>query len=436
MSIIEKKNKSNENEKKKEEESMISLFYSFKKNITSQDPFYPLNNLLLKNNIYGWQSSRFCTYPQEIVVEFHSYVNIKLINLLIHEKKIPTLIEIVNCIPKNIENDSNMERSNIYYINKNLGSIKLSPNTETNYKARELRKIHVNIFTKRLKFIIHKNYSNNFNIFCQVGIISMNFYGYIVEQENNNNKKDKLNYSELNLEEDIDDLDDNIILEKMDDDTKEKLKQLMMELNEKKEMEEYEECIMIKNKIDQLKKISFKIYNLENYKNQFSAMNDFDNSQKIKNEIEILRKRINSNSDENNNYNNKKFNTINTELLIHNNYNFYGKRDEEESFMRKMKDNNNKINNSLKLSQSQHEIFNISENKYDDIVLPTIQKKINTNLNSININNNSSNSFDNNNNNSNNSFGAIDSFKDKNEKFNLKDIPPPEDISEEMQKKI
>ena len=249
-------------------------------------------------------------------------------------------------------------------------------------------------------------------------------------------KKDKLNYSELNLEEDIDDLDDNIILEKMDDDTKEKLKQLMMELNEKKEMEEYEECKMIKNKIDQLKKISFKIYNLENYKNQFSAMNDFDNSQKIKNEIEILRKRINSNSDENNNYNNKKFNTINTELLIHNNYNFYGKRDEEEIFMRKMKDNNNKINNSLKLSQSQHEIFNISENKYDDIVLPTIQKKINTNLSSININNNSSNSFDNNNNNSNNSFGAIDSFKDKNEKFNLKDIPPPEDISEEMQKKF
>ena len=434
MSIIEKKNKSNENEKKSKEDSMISLLYSFKKNITSQDPFYPLNNLLIKNNIYGWQSARFCTYPQEIVVEFHSYVNIKLINILIHEKKIPTLIEFVNCIPKNIENDSNTGRSSVYYINKSLGCIKLSPNTETNYKARELRKIHVNIFTKRLKLILHKNYANNFNIFCQVGIISMNFLGYIIEQEENkDNKKDKLNYSELNLEEDIDEFDDNLVLENMDEDSREKLKQLMIELNEKKEMEEYEECKIIKNKIDQLKKLSFKIYHLENYKNQFSARNDFDNSQKLKNDIDILRKRINNNFDTNNNINNSKFNTINTDLLIHNNYN-YNKRDEEDIFKRKMKNNNIKNNNSLKLSQSQPDIFNISENKYDDIVLPTIQKKINTNLSSININNNSSNSFENYN--SNNSFAAIDSFKDKNEKFNLKDIPPPEDISDDIKNKF
>ena len=431
MSIIEKKNKSNENEKKSKEDSMISLLYSFKKNITSQDPFYPLNNLLIKNNMYGWQSARFCTYPQEIVVEFHSYVNIKLINILIHEKKIPTLIEFVNCIPKTMENDSNTGRSNVYYINKSLGCIKLSSNTETNYKARELRKIHVNIFTKRLKLILHKNYANNFNIFCQVGIISINFLGYIIEQEENkDNKKDKLNFSELNLEEDIDDLDDNLVLENMDEDSREKLKQLMIELNEKKEMEEYEECKIIKNKIDQLKKLSFKIYHLENYKNQFSARNDFNNSQKIKNDIEILKKRIYNNFDANN-INNNKFNTINTDLLINNNYNFYNKSNEEEIFMRKMKNNNIKNNNSLKLSQSQPDIFNISENKYDDIVLPTIQKKINTNLSSININNNSSNSFENYN--SNNSFAAVD---DKNENFNLKDIPPPEDISEDVKNKF
>ena len=47
MSLLnEAKKISNENEKSSREDQMISLLYSFKKNITSQDPFYPLNNLL------------------------------------------------------------------------------------------------------------------------------------------------------------------------------------------------------------------------------------------------------------------------------------------------------------------------------------------------------------------------------------------------------
>ena len=96
--------------------------------------------------------------------------------------------------------------------------------------------------------------------------------------------------------------------------------------------------------------------------------------------------------------------------------------------------NNNIKNNKLKLSQSQPEIFNISENKHDDIVLPVIQKKMNTNLSTININNNSSNSFEINN--TNNSSGVLDSFREKNENFNLKDLPPPENINEENKVKF
>ena len=96
------KSLNNENQEIKKEESMVSLLYSFKRNITSQDPFYPLNNLLLYNNKYGWQSSRFCSYPQEIIIEFHSRVNIKQINILIHEKKIPSIIEFVNCFEQKI----------------------------------------------------------------------------------------------------------------------------------------------------------------------------------------------------------------------------------------------------------------------------------------------------------------------------------------------
>ena len=102
-----------------------------------------------------------------------------------------------------------------------------------------------------------------------------------------------------------------------------------------------------------------------------------------------------------------------------------------------MNRNNYNYNHSIKLSQSQMDMMNISENNYDnydDVVLPTIQKKINSNLSTINLINNSSNSFENIN--SNNSIGNIESFKDKNEKFNLKDLPPPENITEETKNKF
>ena len=437
--MSDEKSKKSEKEKNIKDEPLMTLLYSFKKDITSQDPFYPLNNLITRNNIYGWQSSRFCSYPQEIVVDFLSYVNIKQINLLIHEKKIPTVIEFVNCLPKimNLNNSNTEKNSNIYYKNKNIGFIRLSPNTESNYKSREFRKIHINIFTKRLKLILHKNYTNAYNLFSQVGIISMNFLGYILPEEKSE-EIEKLNFSEIMLEEDIDDIDEHLIYDKMDENTKEKMKQLLEELEEQKKREEYEECKNIKNKIDQLKKISFKIYQLENYKNQFSEKNDFDNSQKVKNQIEKLKQKINNEfNNENNNINiinstANKFNTINTDIIIQNNNNYNNEENIFSHRIKRYKNANN--NNNLKLSQSQQDLSNISENKHDDVVLPTIQKKINTNLSTINLNNNSSNSFEFNN--SNNSIAVLESFREKNEKINLKDIPPPEDLTEEMKTKF
>ena len=451
--MSKEKNEQKENEKN---EPMINLLYTFKKNITSQDPFYPLNNLTTRNVLYGWQSSRFCTYPQVLIVEFYSYVNIKQINILLHEKKIPTMIEFVNCLPKNISalkaespRNNNTNKSNdLYYTNKKIGFIRLSPNIESNYKSRELRKIHVDIYTKRLKLIIHKNYSNSYNIFCQVGIISLNFLGYILPEETNE-ENNKLNYSELYLEEDIDDIDDNILIQKMDEDAKIKLQQLLNELQEKKNNEEYDKCIVIQNKIDQLKKISFKIYQLENYKNQCSLNNDFEKSIKIKNNIDILKQKLNNEFDIENNNNNSnnnnsinKFNTINHDLVLqtnsnnnNNNTNNYYYNNEENMFSRRIKKNNDIKNvNNLKLSKSQPDLFNSSENKHDDIVLPAIQRKMNANLSTINVNNNSSNSFEINN--SNNSSAVLDLIRDKNENINLKDLPPPEEITDKMKTKF
>jgi hypothetical protein len=106
-------------------------------------------------------------------------------------------------------------------------------------------------------------------------------------------------------------------------------------------------------------------------------------------------------SDDNNNENQKSENKDisggnNNDLTVNNN--------EEENKQNKI--NKLKITKKLKISRTQQDIFNLSGKKNDDIILPTLQKKINSDLKSIsNIN---SNSFDNNN--TINSSGHFDSI--------------------------
>ena len=68
---------------------------------SSQDPSHPINSLQHNQNLKtneGWVSNRYCTYPQEIMIKFPTEVNIRQINILINESKIPKKIELINCI--------------------------------------------------------------------------------------------------------------------------------------------------------------------------------------------------------------------------------------------------------------------------------------------------------------------------------------------------
>lgn len=438
-----KNNISNENKSKNIEDlkkKTVPLLYYFKNNTTSQDPLYPLNNLLNKNNKVGWLSNRFCTYPQEIIVEFHSYVNIKQINILINETKIPIMIEFINCIyiPNNSkEKGINSKRNNkINYEYKNIGFIKLSSNIETNYKARELRKVYVNILTKRIKLLIHRNYPNSINTFCQVGIISLNFYGYILNNskftENDINKD--LNY--LYLDEEIDGIDDSFFKDKMDKKSEEKLKELLEEMEKKKKCEEYDNCKIIKNEIDQLKKLTFKIYNLEVYKKECVERNDFDNAKKIKKDLDIFKKILNgylnkTKTNENSTTRNdgiiNNLSTNDEEKIVIKSYNNINRNSSFNYSENNIKNAKLQLTKRYKASKSQQDISYNNDLNYDNIILPTLQKKMNNNLNNISAIN-QSNSFDYNN--SINTSGHFDSFNGMNENEQI-EKEPLEDLSPE-----
>lgn len=133
---------------------------------SSEDTDYPVSELLLQSpNAKGWQTKRFCQYPQTIVYELVEPTVVKQISILSHQSKIATKIVIHSRL------DSEKEWTR-------LGYLSLESNVNSNYQARELKTVNVHDKASLyLRFSFEANYVNNHNIFNQVGVISLCVFG-------------------------------------------------------------------------------------------------------------------------------------------------------------------------------------------------------------------------------------------------------------------
>ena len=421
-----------------------SLDYNFI-SFSSQDPKHHVNSI--KSNLTGqlgegWLSNRYCAYPQEILIKFPTEVNIRQLNILINESKIPKKIELINCIPvgkKNkilINGDKNIKLIPSEFMYENIGYINFSSNAENKYKLRELRKIYINVNSEYLKFRIYQNHNNDLNIFCQVGIIALNICGQKLERKQKKRKISPLN--ERNKTNNSDDetlfdicfsgegLDEKVIEEKLDKKTNEKIEELTKEMDLKKKNEMYDECKFIKDKIDKIKKISLKLYVLEEEKKESANKNDFDRAQEIKTNIQKIGKLLQFYSSDAYQYNEKKQKEDNKPKAENpkNNKNNAKKNNIISTNYKKIEDiknNNNKKTEKLNVSQShqQQELIIDDILDYDDIIVPSLQNKLKGNNISVNqsLLNNAGNSFD--------------SFENSNSKeFDQQEVRPLEELSD------
>ena len=422
-----------------------SLDYNFI-SFSSQDPKHHGNSI--KSNLTGqlgegWLSNRYCAYPQEILIKFPTEVNIRQLNILINESKIPKKIELINCIPvgkKNkilINGDKNIKLIPSEFMYENIGYINFSSNAENKYKLRELRKIYINVNSEYLKFRIYQNHNNDLNIFCQVGIIALNICGQKLERKQKKRKISPLN--ERNKTNNSDDetlfdicfsgegLDEKVIEEKLDKKTNEKIEELTKEMDLKKKNEMYDECKFIRDKIDKIKKISLKLYVLEEEKKESANKNDFDRAQEIKTNIQKIGKLLQFYSSDAYQYNEKKQKEDNKPKAENpkNNKNNAKKNNIISTNYKKIEDiknnNNNKKTEKLNVSQShqQQELIIDDILDYDDIIVPSLQNKLKGNNISVNqsLLNNAGNSFD--------------SFENSNSKeFDQQEVRPLEELSD------
>uniref|UniRef100_A0A8C1VM99 Centrosomal protein 104 n=1 Tax=Cyprinus carpio TaxID=7962 RepID=A0A8C1VM99_CYPCA len=99
--------------------------------------------------VSGWRSTRFCPFPQEIILQLVERCRIWKLQLLAHQYLIPSKIK--------------------FHIGDRLPeSISLSDNEKTGFRARELKSVHVDAVGSYLKFTFHRNHVNQYNSYNQV----------------------------------------------------------------------------------------------------------------------------------------------------------------------------------------------------------------------------------------------------------------------------
>jgi len=219
---------------------------------------------------------RFCTYPQEILLQFISPICLKQINILSHEKRISSLVEFYCYYPQDTT-EVHPNYKSLFF--EKLGYIRMDNNSKTNYKAREFRRVYVETNCYYLKIVFHKNYVNKFNIFNQVSIINLEFMGSPIYIQAN----DLILFEQLNLE--IKDYE-------IDDITQEKIKIMKNLLEENIKNEDFDEAKKIKANIDKIKLFGKKLLDLENQKKKLLSLEDFESAKIIKMEIDRLKSKI------------------------------------------------------------------------------------------------------------------------------------------------
>ena len=312
---------------------------------TSEDNEHPLRELLKGLKGAGWFSSRFSQFPQEIYIQFTQPVLLRQINMVIHEKNIPSQIKFYTYYPEN-NNDIIENYHNNHY--KYIGFIKMDTNERSQFKARESRKIYVNTKSLFLKIQLGKNYTNQYNAFDQVGLMNLDFFGTYLPPIGNNLKTNEFILKHAAQKENI----KSIVDQELEEVCGNEIKELKEKMNYNIKLENYKECKLIKMKLDKIRMFGKQIYDLENQKKLAVNNEDFDKALDIKNIIDKMKanlKLIMNSSIENNNiseYDNKvvganKFSNI--DLNINNNTN-----------------NNNSISNNLNTINSNNN--NINEN--------------------------------------------------------------------------
>uniref|UniRef100_T1JKS3 TOG domain-containing protein n=1 Tax=Strigamia maritima TaxID=126957 RepID=T1JKS3_STRMM len=241
--------------------------------------------------IQGWHSPkfmhvypypRFCIYPQELTIQLDSRTKICKIQMLSHQFLIATKIDLL--VGDMVDDTAIVASQNAVY--QLLGSVTLSDNEGTNYKARELKSVHVDAIGILVKFILHKNYVNRHNLCNQVGLVAVNVIGDDYDDNYSTTEAGAINQRKADIISSLDDLAFDMYQDS-------EVAHIIRKLETKKQAaildEQYDLARKLKNVSFELHKAGEKLGKYEIEKKQVTDMSDFDKARQKQHQIEEYR---------------------------------------------------------------------------------------------------------------------------------------------------
>ena len=274
---------------------------------SGEDPEYPISNLICDLN-NGWQSIRFPTYPQILLIQFLSPdVTVREMKVTAHQAKISKYIEIFACSLADVHKEINKIKF------RKIGEMRFSDNHENNYQLRELQTAHTELKASYIKFVFHENFENSHNPFSQIGILNIsikansyilspylenidkNLTGNTLEIVNEgliggNNEKGQLplKFPDLNYSYKT------LLASVLDEKSSRRYKMLEMEKKQAVEREDFDKATILKTQIDQL--LFYGPYAVELQKRMDQALvhDDFDTIKILKAELQRMQNNLKS----------------------------------------------------------------------------------------------------------------------------------------------
>ena len=132
---------------------------------SSEDAAHPARELQgFHAHSRGWQSAHWCQYPQEVVLQFQGKVCVQQVQLLSHQFKIASQVELfIGAMPPGVPTPPAGTAGASF---SRLGHFSLDPNERSKYQARELKTVYVPQATEGtfLRLLLHKCHVNEHNL--------------------------------------------------------------------------------------------------------------------------------------------------------------------------------------------------------------------------------------------------------------------------------
>ena len=233
-------------------------------------------------------SLRFTTFPQEIVIATDEPVQIQQIQILSHEYKIPTKVEVHVGTPS--PGDPDARRCSF----KRLGYLSFDSNRRSNFQARELKSVMLNTVAQAIKLVPHRCHVNSLNIYNQVGIVALNIIGERAASAagagaDPGNMIVPSAMHRANGPMTVPSTEDITLDLQVDSLTAEKIRSLEVEKRAAVKDERYDDAKFFKDQIDKLRMLGKKIAELEAHKRRAVEVEDYSTAKVLKAEVDRLR---------------------------------------------------------------------------------------------------------------------------------------------------